>query len=173
MTSKQKAKTKIPPSRQKNVQVPKAGLCNGTALRQASRRISQLYDAILAPCGLRSTQWSILTHIARVKRQSIGDIANSLVLDRSALAHNLRPLERDGLIQIEAGDEDKRSRFATLSRKGQAKVAEAIPLWEQAQRRFEAVYKLENARSLRASLKIIASTEFAEAFQQLGSIPGQ
>ncbi len=167
MTSQKKAK--IQPPRQRNIQVPKAGLCNGTALRQASRRISQLYDAILVPCGLRSTQWSILAHIARVKRQSIGDIASALVLDRSALAHNLRPLERDGFIQSEAGDDDKRSRFATLTRKGKAKVAEAIPLWEQAQRRFEAVYKLEKARTLRASLQVIASAEFAEAFQQLGS----
>ena len=47
---------------------PKAPLvCNGSALRKASRRLSQLYDAVLAPCGLSAAQRSILLQVERVQ----------------------------------------------------------------------------------------------------------
>jgi DNA-binding MarR family transcriptional regulator len=152
------------------LQIPAAGECNGTALRMATRRVSQLYDVLLAPCGLRSTQWSILAHLARVRRQSIGEIARSLVLDRSALAHNLKPLERDGLVQIVVDENDARTRLAFLTNAGHAKVAETIPLWERAQRSFEAVFGEKKAVSLRASLEILASAEFAQIFQRIEAL---
>ena len=74
--------------------------CNNTALRKATRRVSQLYDSVLAPTGLRSTQRSILLNIARFGSPTMGELAASLVLDRSALGHNLKPLVRDGLIVL-------------------------------------------------------------------------
>ena len=66
-------------------------ICHGAALRKATRRVSQLYDAVLAPCGLKVSQHSILSHIARAGAPSMTDLARLLVLDRSALAHNLKP----------------------------------------------------------------------------------
>jgi hypothetical protein len=39
--------------------------CNCHALRQATRRVTQLYDHLLAPLGLRATQFSLLTEVAR------------------------------------------------------------------------------------------------------------
>ena len=77
--------------------------CNNTALRKATRRVSQLYDSVLAPTGLRSTQRSILLSIARLESPSLGQLAASLVLDRSALGHNLRPLERGRIHHPERG----------------------------------------------------------------------
>jgi hypothetical protein len=74
--------------------------CNNTALRKATRRVSQLYDSVLAPAGLRSTQRSILVNIARFGSPTMGQLAASLVLDRSALGHNLRPLEREGSLSL-------------------------------------------------------------------------
>src|ERR1700678_2698905 len=68
--------------------------CNTTALRKATRRVSQLYDSVLAPTGLRSTQRSMLMHIARAGEPAMGELAAALGLDRSALTHNLKPLER-------------------------------------------------------------------------------
>ena len=79
-----------------------AALCNNSALRKATRRVSQLYDAVLAPSGLRSTQMAILTHIDRAGTPAMGELAAALVLDRSALGHNLKPLERDGLVELVA-----------------------------------------------------------------------
>jgi DNA-binding MarR family transcriptional regulator len=149
--------------------IPEAGRCNGTELRRATRRVSQLYDSVLAPCGLRSTQWSILTQIARAGRPSMGELAASLVIDRSALAHNLKPLERDGLVEVVVDEDDKRTRLAVLTEAGRIKLAQAMPLWERAQRCFEAVFGAKNAVNLRASLKLIASPEFVQDFQLAGT----
>jgi hypothetical protein len=59
------------------------------------------------PCGLRSTQRSMLVSIARAGRPPMGEFAASLVLDRSALAHKLKPLEREGLVEVVADKHDK------------------------------------------------------------------
>jgi DNA-binding MarR family transcriptional regulator len=135
--------------------------CNGTALRKATRRVSQLYDAALAPCGLRSTQRSILVHIARANNPTMGELADDLVIDRSALAHNLKPLERDGFVVVEVSEADKRSRIIRLTKQGEAKLREAASLWQSAQDRFEQAFGVENAAALRRTLAIIASADFA------------
>jgi DNA-binding MarR family transcriptional regulator len=147
---------------------PPETVCNGTALRKATRRVSQLYDAVLAPCGLRSTQRSILIHIARAGTPTMGELAAALVLDRSALAHNLKPLERDGFVAVVVDAADKRNRLVTLTAAGRAKLAESQGLWRQAQHRFEASFGAEQASALRQSLAVISSATFAKAFQDAG-----
>ena len=86
--------------------------CSATAMRKATRRMTQLYDDALAPAGVRSTQYAILEELHRQADTppTMGELAETLVLDRSALGHNLRPLERDGLIALVAGDNDRRRR---------------------------------------------------------------
>jgi DNA-binding MarR family transcriptional regulator len=148
---------------------PEPGWCNGTALRKATRRVSQLYDTILAPCGLRSTQRSILVHIARAGAPTMGDLAGSLVLDRSALGHNLKPLERDGLVRVVPGDDDRRNRVITLTELGEAKLAESTRLWAQAQHRFEVAFGNDAACDLRRTLERVISDDFFEAFHRAGS----
>src|SRR5215204_3474262 len=115
--------------------LPEAGICNATALRKATRRVSQLYDMVLAPTGLRSTQRSILMHIARGGTPTMGDLAAALVLDRSALAHNLKPLERDGLVTVMVDETDRRSRRVALTAVGEEKLKASLELWKDAQRR--------------------------------------
>ena len=145
---------------------PPATVCNGTALRQATRRVSQLYDAVLAPCGLRSTQRSLLLHIARAAMPTIGDLAAALVLDRSALAHNLKPLQRDGLVAVTIDPRDKRSRLVELTEPGHAKLEESSRLWQNAQQRFETAFGPDQARALRRSLAVICSAAFEQAFRR-------
>jgi DNA-binding MarR family transcriptional regulator len=151
--------------------LPPESVCNGTALRKATRRVSQLYDSILAPCGLRSTQRSILIHIARAGTPTMGDLAGALVLDRSALAHNLKPLERDGFVAVVVDPADKRGRLVTLTAAGNTKLEESQRLWRQAQHRFEAAFGQERASILRQALAAIASAGFAKAFQDAGDRP--
>ena len=78
---------------------------SATAMRKATRRMTQLYDDALALAGLRSTQYAILDELRRQADAppTMRELAETLVLDRSALGHNLRPLERDGLIALVAG----------------------------------------------------------------------
>jgi DNA-binding MarR family transcriptional regulator len=142
------------------------GVCNGAALRKATRRVTQLYDNVLAPCGLRVSQRSILLHIDRAGMPTMTELAHAMVLDRSALAHNLKPLERDGYVVQVRDQHDGRSRRVQLTAKGRAKLAEATRLWRLAQDRFEAAYGAERAAALRVALADIFSDEFAEAFNQ-------
>lgn len=139
-------------------------VCNGAALRKATRRISQLYDTVLAPSGLSTAQRSMLVHVERAGSPTMTELAYAMVLDRSALARNLKPLERDGYLVQRPDDEDGRSRRVELTAAGREKLVEANRLWRNAQGRFEAVYGKERAAALRVALAEIYSDEFAEAF---------
>jgi DNA-binding MarR family transcriptional regulator len=139
---------------------PARSVCNVTALRKATRRVSQLYDTMLAPSGLRSTQRAILVYIARSGSPTMGELAAALVLDRSALNHNLKPLQRDGLLTVAVDKDDRRSRLVRLTSRGEAAVKQSQAAWEQAQDRFEAVYGLKKAAALRGALDTIASADF-------------
>jgi DNA-binding MarR family transcriptional regulator len=143
--------------------LPVENLCNVTALRKATRRISQLYDAMLAPTGLRSTQRAILVYVARYGSPTMSELAAALVLDRSALNHNLKPLERDGLLRVVVDQDDRRSRRILLSKLGEVKLRESTQAWQRAQQRFETSFGARQSAALRASLQLVASLDFHEA----------
>jgi DNA-binding MarR family transcriptional regulator len=143
----------------------RAALCNCTSLRKASRRVSQLYDAILAPCGLRATQRAILNHISRAGTPSVGELAADLVLDRGALAHNLKPLERDGYVRQDVDPRDRRNRIISLTEKGRVKLRESDLLWARAQKKFDKAYGSADSATLRDALALIASDEFIASFE--------
>jgi DNA-binding MarR family transcriptional regulator len=92
------------------------------------------------------------------------ELASAMVLDRSALARNIKPLERDGFLTQRPDDVDGRSRRVELTAQGRTKLAESKRLWRKAQKRFEEVYGEERAAALRISLAEIYSEEFSLAF---------
>src|SRR5215467_14680471 len=86
------------------------GECNCLAVRQAARHITQFYDQLLAPSGLRTTQFSILARLRQLGPMTINALAAEMVMDRTTLGRNILPLERDGLIAVEQGSRDRRSK---------------------------------------------------------------
>ena len=138
--------------------------CNCTALRKATRRVSQLYDVALAPCGLRTTQRAILKHILRAGIPTIGELAEALVMDRGALAHNLTPLIRDSLVSTKIDPKDRRNRLITLTRAGRKVLERSEILWARAQSSFESAYGATKSVALREALGFIVSDQFAQAF---------
>lgn len=138
------------------------GRCNLTALRKATRRVSQLYDQVLATSGLRGTQRAILVHIRRSGAPTMGELAAALVLDRTALNHNLKPLERDGLLTITVDKDDRRNRLVRLTKRGEARLDESQAAWLKAQDRFETAFGTRQAADLRQTLELIAALEFGE-----------
>jgi DNA-binding MarR family transcriptional regulator len=128
-------------------------------LRKASRRISQLYDTALAPLGIKSTQYSILSEVARGSIEgplTMRELAISMVMDRSTLGHNLKPLQRDDLLTLRSSADDRRKRYVELTKKGRSTLQRARRLWRQAEGRFEKVFGKEPAAELRAILLSIA-----------------
>jgi DNA-binding MarR family transcriptional regulator len=144
----------------------KGSACNCTALRKASRRISQLYDAALAPSGIKTTQRAILAQVGRSEPATVGELAEALVMDPGALAHTLKPLERDGLVDVAIDPADRRNRLITLTRHGRAKLAETDALWKKAQQGFEAAFGRADSESLREALRFLTSDGFSAAFDK-------
>lgn len=136
-----------------------APLCYALAMRKASRRLTSLYDEVMAPVGLRSTQFSILRQIARSGAISINELGEALVMDRSAVGHSLRPLQRDGLISLDRGTTDRRNVYATLTDVGRRRLEEATVLWRSAQGRVTEAIGLQQADQLRGRLLDIAQDE--------------
>jgi DNA-binding MarR family transcriptional regulator len=106
-----------------------------------------------------------LKHISRAGTPPIGELAEALVMDRGALTHNLKPLERDGLVEVRIDPKHRRNRLVTLTRSGRAKLAESEQLWARAQRSFENAFGTARSASLREALGYIASDAFRGAFQ--------
>jgi DNA-binding MarR family transcriptional regulator len=113
---------------------------------------------------LRTTQRAILNHIARTGTPPIGELAEALVMDRGALTHNLKPLERDGLVEIRIDPDDRRNRLVALTAAGRAKLAESEPLWKRAQDGFEAAFGVAKSAALRKALEYVVSEDFVAAF---------
>jgi DNA-binding MarR family transcriptional regulator len=109
--------------------------CACLSLRMASRAISQVYDEVLRPVGIKTTQFSLLSTIQKLGPVGFQRLAEKMVLDQTTLPRSLRLLEKEGYIRIEAG-EDRRERLASVTTKGAAVVERALPYWRKAQDRL-------------------------------------
>ncbi len=116
--------------------------CFCFAFRRASRSISQRYDHIFSTIGIRSTQFNLLAGLAHYQAKTLTDLAVWLVMDRTTLTRNLKPLERAGWIQCLTSS-DKRSRPYTLTPAGLEILQKAMPLWKSMQDQVHKVFGQE------------------------------
>jgi len=134
--------------------------CNCLAVRQAARHITQFYDHLLAPSGLRTTQFSILATLRRLGPMTINALAAEMVMDRTTPGRNILPLERDGLIAVEQGRRDRRSKELRVTEAGEARFRAGMTGWVKAQRQFEAAFGAKRTADMRALLHDVAATDF-------------
>jgi DNA-binding MarR family transcriptional regulator len=106
--------------------------CTCFNLRQAARAVTQVFDEALKPAGLRATQFSLLAVLSKINSATITQLSQFMVMDRTTLTRNLKPLESLGWVQIVPG-EDRRQRTVSLTSKGQETLAKALPFWKKAQ----------------------------------------
>jgi len=131
--------------------MPEPAICNCLALRQAARHATQLYDRHLAAAGLKTSQYSILAKLLRLGPQSIGALAEMMVMDRTTTTRAVRPLARDKLVAIAPG-EDERTRMVRLTPAGETRAKAAAAAWRAAQKEFDAGYGSAAAEKLRHDL---------------------
>lgn len=129
----------------------KGQMCACFNVRKTARVVTQLYDEALRPTGLRVTQFSLLMATKNLERVTVTRLAKMGVMDRTTLTRNLQPLEKQGLIRIESG-EDRRERQVTLTPRGQQALAKAFPLWEKAQARVAEGFGQERLQQLYTEL---------------------
>lgn len=145
---------------------PKAGPltvaeCTCFNLRKATRTVTQLFDEVMQPTGLRATQFTLLAAISSFESVAIRQLSQALVMDRTTLTRNLKPLESQQLVKIIPG-EDRRTRNLTLTNKGEKIFKKSMPYWTQAQ--SEVIERLtprrwkELMKNLNSTVKILGQT---------------
>jgi DNA-binding MarR family transcriptional regulator len=126
-------------------------------VRQVSRALAKLYDDILRPAGLQTSQLTLLVAVVRFGERGakISALADALVMDRTTLTRNLAPPERDGLLRVALSPEDARLRVVFLTREGERAIERAYPLWATAQKQVH---------------KLLGSSETADLRQRLAEL---
>lgn len=139
-------------------------ICSYAAMRRATRRLGLLYDQATAPTGLKMTQLSLMFQIRRLQGPTLRALADVLVMDLSALGHTLKPLQRDGFVELNPDPKDRRAKRATLTSIGEAKLDEGLVLWRKVHERSEELLGAERSLELRKTLDWMAAGSFAEDF---------
>ncbi|CAH1222452.1 hypothetical protein PAECIP111891_05346 [Paenibacillus allorhizoplanae] len=137
-------------------------LCNCTKLRRAARHISRFYDTCLAESGsgLRATQYAILGYLKNRGAQTMNELAGLMTMDRATIGHNLRPLERDGLVNIQVSERDRRARIVSITDEGRSRMELGRLGWERAQAEFEEKFGKDHAGSMRNMMDEVIGINF-------------
>jgi DNA-binding MarR family transcriptional regulator len=125
--------------------------CTNFRLRSMSRLVSRHYDAYLASSGLKVTQYSLLSHLARLSPIRPVDLARKMGLDASTLTRNVKPLMLAGFV-AQGDGADARSRLITITDAGRAKHAEAQVQWTRAQNSLNELLGVDRVVALHALL---------------------
>jgi DNA-binding MarR family transcriptional regulator len=123
-----------------------------------------MYDRHLAESGLTTGQYSILMEISRRGKDAptLSTLAAALIMDRTALTHTLKPLERDSLVELRIDPSDRRARLVHLTERGRRKLVSARAAWSAAQDRFNQSFGSDQAKALRALLRQVERSDLAE-----------
>jgi DNA-binding MarR family transcriptional regulator len=124
--------------------------CSSLKARQLSRRISQQFDCQVGQAGLKTTQYSLLSHVVRLGPVSPGALAAQMEMDASTLSRNLQPLVAQGWVQIGPAADNRRSRLVSATESGRAKRVEAQREWKRAQAAFNQQMGAERVHRLHA-----------------------
>ncbi|WEK05128.1 MAG: MarR family winged helix-turn-helix transcriptional regulator [Candidatus Devosia phytovorans] len=143
--------------------------CTHTAMRQASRQLTQVYDNAIAPAGLTSAQAMLVTRLDELggapggTGPSLQALAKRLSIQISALTHALRPLVRDGVVEVHPDAKDGRIKRAVLTEQGMKQTRQMYELWQGVNARVDDVLGSGKGAELRELAKKVASPEFLNA----------
>ena len=133
--------------------------CYCATMRQATRVISQKYEAALRGTQLTITQYTLLTALTEMPRPRVSDLAEVLAMDQTTLSRTLKVMERDGVISSAPGEDQRESRWI-ITALGRSRFRRAFPRWQEAQRSVEKALGVEGTESL-ASAAFDLSTRLA------------
>ena len=132
--------------------------CVCAHLRRTTRSVTALYDDILRPSGLRSTQFTLLHAVSLQNGAALVPLARQTGIDRTTLARSLETLAQNGLVTLTADKQDKRKMLATLTPTGRKAFETALPLWRKAQSQTLEVLSKKGWDKLYRRLNEIEST---------------
>ncbi|MDB5171614.1 MAG: hypothetical protein JWN51_387, partial [Phycisphaerales bacterium] len=121
--------------------------CVCSAMRRASRAVTQHYERAFRGSGLRATQFTLLASLTQTGPLPVSALAAQAGLERTTLTRNLRLLEDKGFVSVRPTEGDQRVRRVELTRAGRSAAAKGLPAWRKAQAGVAPIlrrYKLEN-----------------------------
>jgi DNA-binding MarR family transcriptional regulator len=125
-------------------------------LRWVTRVVTQFYDAEMRRHGIRPTQGTILSSLQAKDSWSMAELSDWLGMDRTTLVRNLRPLQRDGLVQVRGGGRGNLVELA-ITTKGQKQIEKLAPAWKSAQSAVVKTLGEKRWSALLADLEKVAS----------------
>lgn len=136
--------------------------CTNFLLHQLVRRMDRLYDAELAKAGLRTSQYSLLSHVVRLGPVRPGVLAQAMKMQPSTLTRNLRPLVLAGWVDV-GGGHDARSRSVTATDTGRVKHLQAQRHWKRVQQRVNGLLGADSVVLLHQQLAHVMDAIAADA----------
>ena len=127
-------------------------MCACNQLRRAARTMTRLYDAAIAPTGLKATQLPILVGLGSAGELPVTALADALALDRTTLTRNLKVLEKRALVSVVEDDGDARVRLVSLTAEGEGVLSGALASWKGMQESVEAQFGGDRLRALYGEL---------------------
>lgn len=137
-----------------NLKTP--SLCDCINMRRASRALTQFYDELLEPSGLKVTQYSLLSHLKRLGPLTMNELSQAIRLERTTLVRNLKPLNRMDLVSMTA-EKSSQARLVHITENGLACLEMAAPYWAQAQQMVKEMFIPEELCAFRKALQKIES----------------
>lgn len=101
-------------------------------VRRTARAITRIFDETLQPLRLKASQFNILAAIGAREVGTATEIAHLLVMDRTTLSRNLKPLREAGYI-ASYGGAGRRPDTLELTGAGLALLTQATARWQEAQ----------------------------------------
>jgi DNA-binding MarR family transcriptional regulator len=108
------------------------GQCSAYKTRQLARKVNAHYDAYMADCGLKMTQFALLGFVGRFGPLQSSELAQHMELSASTLSRNVQPLIAQGWLVMGEGV-NARSRLLALTPEGNSLCRRAYKRWQQAQ----------------------------------------
>jgi DNA-binding MarR family transcriptional regulator len=130
--------------------------CIVANIRAASRIITQFYDAVLKPSGLRITQFTLMAALIEAEPISLTKFADFVAMDRTTLARNLSPLEREGWLVVAVDEFNKRQRIISMTDTGRQRYQETLRLWRKAQAHMIEHFGVESWEALLTKLRALS-----------------
>jgi DNA-binding MarR family transcriptional regulator len=134
-----------------------AQTCACQGVRRSARTVTQLYEHVLAPVGLKATQLPILVALELHGPVPLSPVAEGLVMDRTTLTRNLRALQKKNLVTVMTGN-DRRVRLLALTEQGRETLEEALQLWKRAQAEVKSTYGERRLEGLLNELAVLTET---------------
>jgi DNA-binding MarR family transcriptional regulator len=133
--------------------------CPAIHLRQASRLLARIYDDAFRPLGLELSQLPVVATVVQRGDSgiSVGELARTLVLDRTTVTRAIRPLEQAGFLQVARSPVDARSKVVVATRAGERVVRAAYPLWQRTTKRVREVFGAARIDELNAALAALVA----------------